>query len=406
MVIDCITVDVYDKIVPKCKNDFFSFVKIIQILIFIPYNMRIPFLFILMLGYHFAFTQQHLMLVGTYNTTDSFGIQVVRFNSQNGSADLLTHYQTSNPSYLALSPNSNFVYAVNEDGADKGGRVSSLKIDKKSGRLTPINHQPSNGIHPCYITTDKKGKWILAGNYTSGTLSVLPVRKGVISPSIQTIQHTGKGPDSSRQQSPHVHGVFINPNSGYVYVTDLGANRIFKYSMDKKNGHLKATKMPIIRGITGNGPRHLDFHPNGKFIYVLNELSNEIAVVKQAGEDDFEIQSISSLPITFKGTSTAADIHISSDGNFLYCSNRGSANSIGIYKIDTDNGFLSLITHTYTGGETPRNFNFDPTGRFLLVANQNSNSIAIFKREASTGLITDTGNRIKINKPVCIKWVL
>jgi 6-phosphogluconolactonase len=112
------------------------------------------------------------------------------------------------------------------------------------------------------------------------------------------------------------------------------------------------------------------------------------------------------LPITFKGTSTAADIHISPDGNFLYCSNRGSANSIGIYKIDNGTGFLSLITHTYTGGETPRNFNFDPTGRFLLVANQNSNSIAIFKREASTGLITDTGNRIKINKPVCIKWVL
>lgn len=366
-------------------------------------QIRLLFFF-LMLGAT-ASAQQHTMLVGTYNSTDSFGIHVVKFNSDNGKAEIVNSIKTSNPSYLAVSPDKKYVYAVNENNADIGGKVVSFSFDRKTATLSRISSQSSGGVHPCYVAVDPKEKWVLAGNYSSGNLSLLPVKKGIVGKPVQVVQHEGNGPDTSRQKSPHVHGVFIKPKSQYVYVTDLGTDKVMQYVFNKKTGKLTPAKIAFFSTGPGSGPRHLDFHPNGKYVYVLNELTNAVSVWNDMNGDWSQIQSLSSLPITFKGKSTAADIHVSPDGKFLYCSNRGTSNSIAIFSIDKETGKISLVGHESTQGETPRNFNFDPTGNYLIVANQNSNNIVILKRDKETGLLTDTGNRINIDKPVCIKWI-
>jgi 6-phosphogluconolactonase len=351
-----------------------------------------------------AISQQHYMFIGTYNSPDSQGIYVYKFNSETGSAEEVSQTKTSNPSYLAVSPDKKYVYAVNEEGAEKGGKVASFSFNKKNGKLTLINIKSSGGIHPCYINIDKKGKWIIAGNYSSGSLSVLSVKKGILSSPIQTIQHTGKGSDTLRQKSPHVHGVFIKKNSQYVYVTDLGIDKVMIYQQNKNTGKLYPAASNYFQASPGSGPRHLDFHPTGRFVYLLNELTSAVSVLEDNNGSLKEIQSLSALPLTFKGISTGADIHISPDGKFLYSSNRGTSNSIAIFSIEPQTGLLKIVGHQYTGGETPRNFNFDPSGNYLLVANQNSNNIVIFKRNKKTGMLTETGNTINVGKPVCIKW--
>jgi 6-phosphogluconolactonase len=355
-----------------------------------------------------VFSQDYYMLVGTYNSPQSEGIYVYKFNSTDGSAVLTSNAKTSNPSFLAVSPKNKYVYAVYEDAADngKGGSVSSFSFDKTTGVLKPISVQSSEGDHPCYVTIDSKDKWVLAANYTSGSLSVLPVtKKGKLGEAIQVIQHSGSGPDSTRQKSPHVHGVFLKPNSPYVYVTDLGIDKVMIYSQHKRKGKLSAGKANFVAD-PGSGPRHLDFHPNGKYVYLLNELAGAIVVLSDNGEGTLnEIQNHSALPLTYKGKASSADIHVSPDGKFLYVSNRGTSNSIGIFSINAETGMITLVDHQYTEGETPRNFNFDPTGKFLLVANQNSNAIVVFKRDLTTGLLSDTGKRINVGKPVCIKWI-
>jgi 6-phosphogluconolactonase len=347
------------------------------------------------------------MLVGTYNSPASEGIYVYKFNSDSGTTRPVSMIKTSNPSYLAVSPDNKYVYAVGEVAGPTGreGAVSSFAFNKSTGALTLLSTQSSGGNNPCYIATDKKGKWAMVGNYSSGNLSVLRVRKGKLLPALQVIQHEGSGPDTSRQESPHVHGVFPDKKNQYVYFTDLGIDKVMAYYQSKA-GRLTSSVSKTITMPPGSGPRHLDFHPGGKYMYVLNELSNSVSVLKDTGNSSFtEIQNLSALPPYFKGKSTAADIHVSPDGKFLYTSNRGTNNTIAVFSIDPQSGMINSVNYTYTEGETPRNFNFDPTGNYLIVGNQNSNTIVIFKRNKETGLLTDTGQRIPVGKPVCIKWM-
>lgn len=352
--------------------------------------------------------QDYYLLVGTYNSSESEGIYVFKFNSSNGKAEAVSHTKTSNPSFLTVSSNQKLVYAVNEnaDSAGKGGAVSSFRFDNKTGQLTFINTQSSEGNHPCYITLNKSGKYIYAGNYSSGNISVLPVsKKGKLGKAIQVIQHEGSGPDTTRQKSPHVHGVFPDKNSAAVYVTDLGTDKIMAYQQ-RKNGKLIPAKTRYASISPASGPRHLDFHPYGEYVYLLNELSGSVTVFNDLGRGGLEeIQTHSSLPVTYKGKAGSADIHVSPDGKFLYVSNRAGSNTIGIFSIDNTTGLITLVGHQYSGGETPRNFNFDPTGKFLLIANQNSNEIVVFSRDTETGLLTDTNQRIRVGKPVCLKWI-
>lgn len=355
-----------------------------------------------------GFSQKQFLLIGTYDSPKSEGIYVYEFNSLTGSAKEVSHIKTSNPSYMAISPNNKYVFAVNEnaDQNGKGGTVTSFFFDKKIGLLTKINSQSSEGNHPCYIAIDNTGKWVITGNYSSGNFAVLPVNKnGVLVQATQIVQQQGKSIDTARQTSPHVHTTFLGKNNKALYVTDLGTDKIMIYNFDEKTGNVKSSSQKFISSYAGSGPRHIDISADNRFMYVVQELSGTVSTYSIKNNFLKELQTVSSLPSNFKGVAGSADIHISPDGNFLYASNRGESNTIAIYKINKKTGSLSPLSHQSTLGLAPRNFNFDLSGKYLLVANQNSDKVVIFKRDIKTGLLTDTGNRISIGKPVCLKWM-
>jgi 6-phosphogluconolactonase len=355
-----------------------------------------------------AAQKESYLLIGTYTGGKSEGIYVYKFNTATADNSFVSVAKSSNPSFLTVSPNKKFVYAVNENADSTrftvGGNISAFSFNDSNGILTEINKQPSGGKHPCYVSIDKTGSWLFAGNYSSGSIGVLHANaNGSLDSLHQTIQHEGSGPDKARQQGPHVHSTFLTPDNKYLLVPDLGIDKVMVYSFDKNKGVLEYTSAAV--STPGNGPRHLSFSRDNKFVYLVEEMSGSVVCYKlNNGHLQFE-QRIVALPADFKGVVGAADIHVSPNGNFLYCSNRGDANSITIFSIDKTNGHLAVTGQQSTMGKTPRNFNFDPSGNFLLVANQNSDDIFIFKMDQQTGLLTYTGKKIEVPNPVCIEWV-
>jgi 6-phosphogluconolactonase len=347
--------------------------------------------------------QEYYLLAGTYTSGKSEGIYVYKFNSETGEATPASTAKSSNPSFLAVSPNQKYVYAVNEN---KPGNISSFLFNKNTGSLKELNQQSTSGDHPCYVTVHKSGKWIVAGNYSSGNLVVFPVNKnGSINKAVQNIQHKGTGANKQRQESAHVHATVFSPDGKYLFVPDLGMDKIMIYQFNTQTGKLSAHDQPFEKTKPGAGPRHIEFHPNSRLAFLMEELSGSIKVMKYDYKGHLsEIQLINGHDSAYSGKYGSADIHISADGKFLYCSNRETSNTIGIFKVNQQTGILTRVGAQSTLGETPRNFNFDPSGGFLLVANQNSHAIVIFKIDKETGLLTDTGNRIEIPNPVCIKW--
>ncbi len=353
-----------------------------------------------------ARAQKHMLLIGTYTDKGtSEGIYVYEFDTQTGKA-VYRNKATGieNPSYLAISHDEKYVYSGNEAGE---GTISSFKFDKQSGALTLINSQRSEGTSPCYVAINKAGSFLFTANYGGGNFSVFPVlTDGSIGEAVQIIQHRGTGPDKKRQEGPHVHSTVLSPDERYLMVSNLGTDKIYIYRFNPANQAKPLTEAsPAFAEVgPGNGPRHLDFHPNGKFAYSIQEMTGNITVFGYKEGRFNTLQDISMLAEGFKGNTGAADIHVSPDGNFLYASNRGDANDIAIFSVNQNTGKLTLKGRTSTLGKGPRNFVIDPSGNYLLVGNQNSDYIVIFKRDKTTGLLTDTGERIKTGSPVCLKF--
>ncbi|MBI3139422.1 MAG: lactonase family protein [Sphingobacteriales bacterium] len=362
------------------------------------------FLFLLASGG--ALAQDFYLLVGTYDSPKSEGIYVYRFSSRSGTAAPVSHSKISNPSFLALSPARPYVYAVLENAKEgNGGEVAAFEFNKTSGELTFLNRQFTGGDHPCYVETDKTGKWVFAGNYSSGSLAVLPVENnGGLSPAASVIQHRGSGLNPQRQQSPHVHCTLMAPDNQWLLVPDLGIDKLMIYRFDASTGKLTTGRQPFAASEPGAGPRHFTFHPSQKYGYLVEELSGTVVAYKYRKGRLKPFQRISTLPAGDSSFAGSADIHISADGKFLYASNRSVSNTLAIYSIHKK-GKLSLVGHQSTLGKGPRNFSIDPTGKFLLVGNQQSDEIVIFERNEQTGLLKDTGNRIPLGKPVCLKWI-
>lgn len=349
------------------------------------------------------------MVVGTYTANDqSSGVFVYSFDTKTGAIKAVDSVVSSNPSFVAVSANKKYVYAVNENGdsTNNAGGVSAFSF--KNGKLKKINEQSSGGNYPCYITVSNNGKWLFAGNYGTGNFSQYPLNAdGSIGTATNNIRHFGKGPNAERQEGPHVHGTFLTNDNKLLLVPDLGTDKIMLYDFDAVSGKLTEAKNPHIAFPGGSGPRHIAIHPSQKYLYAIEELTGSVAAFRFAASQSKTtlFQTISSVQEDYKGSAGSADIHVSPDGKFLYASNRGESNTLAIYSINQTTGVLTLKGFQPVLGLTPRNFNFDPTGNFLLVANQNSNDIVVFKVNHQTGLLKDTGKRVNVHAPVCIKWV-
>ncbi len=356
----------------------------------------------------FVFSQNTYLVIGTYTSTKSEGIYVYKFDTATAENSFVSVAKISNPSFLTVSANKKFVYAVGENIDSTiqpiGGTVTSFSFDKINGTLSKINKQPSAGKNPCYVTIDKNGKWLYVGNYSSGTVGLFKANKnGSINSLKQVITHEGSSKNAQRQNAPHVHATVLSADNKFLYVPDLGIDKVMIYAFDKKKKQLNYTSSAVSE--PGSGPRHFTFHPNNKYAYLMEELTGTV-VFYEVNKGSLKLnERINAMPKDFSGALGSADIHVSPDGKFLYCSNRGESNTISIFSIDPSTGKLTIVGHQNTLGKTPRNFNFDPSGNFLLVANQNSDEIVIFKIDKKTGLLTDTGKKINVPKPVCLQWI-
>lgn len=345
------------------------------------------------------------LLIGTYTKGTSKGILVYRFYVETGRLAFLSEIDgVSNPSYLCVSKDNHFIYSVNEDGKDGG--VSSFTFQPNDGKMTFLNRQTSAGADPCYISVDDARKNVFVANYSSGSLAVLPVNKdGSLQPPSQVIQDKGKGPDTSRQEGPHVHTAYFSPGEKYLLYTDLGLDKlnIMRYHASKPQ---PLSPSSVVSTAPGSGPRHVVFSNNKKYLYLLHEMGSDINVYNFNGGDPKLLQTVKMLSEKFKGTNGAAAIHITPNGKFLYATDRLDASHIICYAINPETGQLTFVQRQSTFGKNPRDFAIDPSGTFLLAANQDSDNIIVFRIDQGTGKLLATNNRLKIGNPVCLKFTL
>ena len=340
------------------------------------------------------------LVIGTYTKEcESKGIYVYDFDSKTGDFSFKNASEnTVNPSYLTVSADNKFVYSVNEDGGES--KVSAFSYTPNTGKLDFLNSQNSMGADPCYIINDNKN--VIAANYSGGNISVFGKNEdGSIGEAKQVVQHYGKGSNAGRQEGPHVHMVQFSPDKKFVLSNDLGNDKVYSYEYNP-NASTVALKLKDSFAVeSGSGPRHLTFSKDGKYVYLLQELTGGLTVFCYSKGKLKKVDQTTILAKDFKGTFTGADIHISPDGKFLYASNRGEANTISIFKI-LKNGKLESKGQVSSLGKGPRNFAIDPSGNFLLVAHQYTNDIVIFKRNSTTGALTNSGKRIELCAPVCL----
>jgi 6-phosphogluconolactonase len=351
--------------------------------------------------------------IGTYTRRESFvdgkgvGIYIYYMNQTTGELQYnSTVSGLINPSFMVVDSNNTHLYAVNEITACYGatGSVSAFSIDTRTANLTYINSQPTMGLAPCHLSLDITSRYVFAANYASGSICVLPIQDdGCLGEVNHVVQHAGSGLIEERQSAPHAHMVLPSPDGRFILAVDLGTDEILAYRLDQIRGLLLAADSYSTKLSPGTGPRHLRFHPNGRFVYVLGELSSTIDVFDydQASAAFYEKQKISTLPDNYNGRTSGAEIQVHPSGKFVYASNRGH-NSIAIFSVDAHSGKLSLTGHQSSQGSIPRHFTIDPSGSFLLVANQNSDNVVTFRIDQKTGNLSSVGSN-HVPTPVCIQ---
>lgn len=358
------------------------------------------------------------LLVGTYTGSGSDGIYVYRFDTDSGRVSPVSSAKAENPSYLVASRDGRHVYAVNELPGDAGpasvrGGVSAFDFDAKTGALKFVNRVSAQGNDPCYLSLSPDGRYLVVANYSvasdpGGSFSVFPVEAtGALGAAVLNVHHEGTGPVKGRQDGAHVHSTVFSPDGKYLFVQDLGADKLYsyRYTPDGSRGLIGPTESRYTLAKAGSGPRHLVFGANGRFAYVTNELNASVDVYRY---DDGRLAHIETVPMTapgFAGKVGGGALHLSPDGRFLYATNRGDANDIVIYAVNAADGKLTLVGRQSSLGKTPREFAIDPSGKWLIVGNQDSDSVFVFRRDIASGRLEPNPARIRIDKPVDFKFV-
>jgi 6-phosphogluconolactonase len=353
-----------------------------------------------------------LVYIGTYtaNGTKSQGIYVYKLTVATGKLTPLgLAAESNNPGFLAIDPTHRYLYAVNEIAdyeGKKSGSVSAFSIDHKTGKLTLLNIVASGGSGPTHLVVDKTGKYVLVANYAAGSVGLFPILAGGhLGEARAILPHTGHSVSPQRQEAPHAHSIYLSPDNRFAVSADLGTDQVYVYRFDAGKGTLTPNQPPYVTVGAGSGPRHFAFDPHGRFGYVIQEMGSSITAFSYDAARGWlhPLQTISTLPSAYKGSSTCAEVEIHPYGKSLYGSNRGH-DSIAVFSIDPVKGTLAPLEYVPTGGKTPRGFGMDPTGHYLIAANQDSNTLAVFRVDATTGRLTPTGQKEDVPSPVCVMF--
>ena len=347
--------------------------------------------------------------VGTWTSGAGNGIYAFRFDgstgalsSQDSSQDRVT--RTANPSYLTRSPDGRYLYSVNQT-ADSAS-VSAFKVDRSNGALTFLNKVSAEGASPCYISIDASGKWVLVANYVGANVAVFPVQEdGSLGAATDVVQHAGSSVNPERQTAPHPHYFAVDPDNRFAVVSDLGIDWVRIYPFDAKRGRIDEQNVREVATPPGTGPRHLDFHPNGQFAYLVGELTGTVTAYRYRDGQLSEIQTVTTLPENFEGANKSAAIQVHPSGKFLYVSNRGDFDSIVVYAIDAETGTLTHVESERETIQWPRFFAVDPSGRFLLAANRQANNVTVFRIDPNTGALSFTGHSVEVPEPMAILFL-
>jgi 6-phosphogluconolactonase len=348
--------------------------------------------------------------VGTYTNKGSKGIYLYKFTPATVALEPLgLAAETPNPTFLAISPNRQYLYAANEVGNYAGqrtGSVTAYRINAATGKLTKLNTVSSHGAGPAHLTVDRTGKNVLVANYGGGSVAVLPIAPdGSLKEATSAIQHTGSSVNPRRQREPHAHSINMSPDNRFAIVSDLGLDKLLVYRFDAEKGVLTPNDPPFVMIDPGSGPRHFAFLPDGKHAYSINEMKSTITVLDwDAKRGVFTTrQTVSTLPEGYTAESTTAEIAVSPDGKYVYGSNRGH-DSIAVFAAVAD-GTLKLVEITPAGVNQPRHFILDPSGQFLLAEGQSSNNIAVFRVNPRDGKLAKTNTGADISAPVCMQFI-
>ena len=348
-----------------------------------------------------------LVYFGTYTGAKSKGIYVSHFDPATGRlTDPGLAVATASPSFLALHPSRRFLYAAGETSILNGkrvGAVAAFSVNAKTGRLTLLDRQSSGGAGPCHVAVDQSGKCLLVANYGDGTIAALPIRAdGGLAVPGTVIQHQGSSVNPERQAGPHAHFIIPDPADQFALACDLGLDQVLVYRFDPAKALLVPNDPPFAPVKPGSGPRHLAFHPSGRFVFLSSEMGSTLTAFAYDAKRGAlkELQTVSTLPDAFTGNKSGAEVQVHPNGKFVYASNRGH-DSIAVFGFDAGNGKLTYVENQATQGKTPRHFAIDPTGQWLLAENQDSDSIVVFRVDAKTGRLSAAGQTISVGAPVC-----
>ena len=310
-----------------------------------------------------------------------------------------------NPGFLEIHPSGDFLYATSM--IDRSGAIGAYSIDRKTGELTFLNRESTGDVGTCHVNVDPSGNVVAAANYGGGSASSLPLKAdGSLGKMASFFKYEGSSVNERRQKEPHAHSANFSPDGKFVYICDLGTDKINIYALDSKTAKMTPADPAFVTLKPGAGPRHFTFHPNGKFAYVINELDSTVTAFSFDAKTGAltTLQSVPTLPDDFKGMNSTAEVRVHPSGKFLYGSNRGH-DSIAVYRVNLKTGALTFVERETGDIAVPRNFNIDPTGKFCLVANQGGDSVVVFAIDQKTGALSPTGNKVAVPKPICVRFL-